>query len=435
MNRSAKLLFALALAAAAIPGIARAQGAPEPKDNKYTKDATKFMTVAGLKAKPEEQAPLYQQALASLKEGMAKEPQNAKLYLLAGEIYANMGQYAAADSSLRQAQSLYAAYAPEIEGAREQAWLKEFQKGTQALDRNQQDSAVAFMKAAESIYDARPEAQLNLGVIYLNGNKPDDAVAAFKAAKARLHGPLTSKLKPEDQAQWKSWDELIDVTMAQLEGNKGIEAFQKQEFDSAAAHFQKAYEMNPHGRDYAYNLAESIFAKSNKLEEQRRAAAEAKPVKTAEVKKIDAELVPIYTKLVEAANKVFAFDPGNTDAYIMIAKSYRGQSLAAATPAEQKVMQDKALDALNTAQKLAFEVTELSASFGENSKLSGKIKNHTLKPGEPAKIKVSFVGIDGTVLGSADVSVAAGAADSTTPFEATAPTKGQVAGWKYELVK
>ena len=435
MNRSAKLLFALALAAAAIPGTARAQGAPEPKDNKWTKDATKYMTVAGLKQKPEEQAPLYQQALASLKEGMSKEPQNAKLYLLAGEIYASMGQYTAADSSLKQAQSLYAAYGPEIEGAREQAWLKEFQKGTQALDRNQTDSAVAFMKAAESIYDARPEAQLNLGVIYLNTNKPEEAATAFQAAKTRLHGPLTAKLKPEDQAQWKTWDELIDVTMAQLEGNKGIEAFQKQDFETAAAEFQKAYEMNPHGRDYAYNLAESIFARTNKMEEERKAAEEAKPPKTADVKKIDAELVPMYDKLIDAANKVFVYDPANTDAFIMIAKSYRGESMAASAPADQKALQDKALAALNTAQALPFEVTELSASFGENSKLAGKIKNHTLKAGDPARIKVSFVGVDGTVLGSADVSVAAGAADSTTSFEATAPTKGQVAGWKYELVK
>ena len=152
MTRSAKLLLALALAAVAIPGASFAQQAqaqaPEPKDNKWTKDATKFMTVAGLKQKPEEQAPLYQQALASLQQGMVKEPQNAKLYLLAGEIYANMEQFAQADSALKKAQDLYAPYAPEIEGAREQAWLKAFQKGTAALDRNQQDSAIAYMQAA-----------------------------------------------------------------------------------------------------------------------------------------------------------------------------------------------------------------------------------------------------------------------------------------------
>ncbi len=436
MTRSAKLLLALALAAVAIPGVSSAQQAqaPEPKDNKWTKDATKFMTVAGLKQKPEEQAPLYQQALASLQQGMQKEPQNAKLWLLEGEIYAQLGQYASADTALKKAQELYPTYAQEIEGAREQAWLKEFQKGTQALDRNQSDSAIAFMKAAESIYSARPEAQLNLGVIYLNSGKPPEALAAFKLAKERLNGPLTAKLKPEDQAQWKSWDQLIDVTTAQVEGNKGIEFFQKEQFDSSAAQFQKALQINPRGRDYAFNYAESIFARTNKLEEQRRDAENAKPPKKDVMKQLDQQLVPMYQQLIDAAQKVLPFDPANTDSYIMIAKSYRGESVAATTPADQKAFQDKALEALTTAQKLPFEVTEVSAQFGENSKLSGKIKNHTLKPGEPAKIKVSFVALDGSVLGSADVNVAAGAADSTVPFEASAPTKGQVAGWKYEMV-
>jgi len=435
MTRSAKLLLALALAAVAIPGASSAQQAPEPKDNKFTKDATKFMTVAGLKQKPEEQAPLYQQALDALKQGMAKEPQNAKVWLLAGEIYASTGQFAQADSAFKQAQGLYAGYGPEIEGAREQAWLKEFQKGTQALDRNQPDSAIAFMKSAESIYDQRPEAQLNLGVIYLNSSKPDEAVEAFKLAKIRLNGPLTAKLKPDDQAQWKTWDQLIDVTTAQIEGNKGIEAFQKEQFDASAAQFAKALQINPRGRDYAYNYAESIFARTNKLEEQRRALQSAKPPKTAEIKKLDEELLPLYEQLIAAAQKVLPFDPANTDSYIMIAKSYRGESEAATDPKQKQAFQNKALEALTTAQKLPFEVTEVNASFGETSSLSGKIKNHMLKAGEPAKIKVSFVALDGTVLGSADVSVAAGAADSTVPFDAKAPTKGQVAGWKYELVQ
>jgi len=437
MTRSAKLLLALALAAVAIPGVSFAQQAqaPEPKDNKWTKDATKFMTVAGLKQKPEEQAPLYQQALASLQQGMVKEPQNAKLYLLAGEIYANMEQFAQADSALKKAQDLYAPYAPEIEGAREQAWLKAFQKGTSALDRNQPDSAVAYMKAAESIYSARPEAQLNLGVIYLNANKPDEALAAFKLAKERLNGPLTAKLKPEDQAQWKTWDQLIDVTTAQVEGNKGIEFFQKEQFDSAGAQFQKALQINPRGRDYAYNYAESIFARIGKLEEQRRTLVAAKPPKPADIKKLDDQLAPLYQQLIDGAQKVLPFDPANTDSYIMIARSYKGEADAAADPKEKQALQNKALEALTTAQKLPFEVTDVTASFGETSKLSGKIKNHTLKPGEPAKIKVSFMALDGSTLGSADVSVAAGAADSTVPFEASAPTKGQVAGWKYEMVQ
>lgn len=435
MTRSAKLLLALALAAVAIPGASRAQQAKPPKDNKWTKNATKYMTVAGLKQNPQEQATLYQQALAALKEGMAKDPQNAKLWLLTGEVYANLGQFAQADSAFKQARTLYADYGPDIDGAREQAWLREFQKGTQALDRNQPDSAAAFMEKAESIYSVRPEAQLNLGVIYLNSGKPDEATAAFKVAKARLNGPLLAKLKPEDKAQWQAWDQLIDVTTAQIEGNKGIAAFQQQDFDSAAADFQNALRINPHGRDYAYNLAESLFARTNKLEQDRQAAESAKPVKTAQIKQIDADAAPLYDQLIQAAQAVMPFDPGNTDVYVMIAKAYKGHADAARDTTQKRLLQQKALAALTEAQKLPFAVTGLSAAFGDTSKLAGKIKNQTMKAGDPAKLKVSFVGIDGTVLGTADVNVTAPAADSTVDFEAVAPTKGQVAGWKYEFVK
>ena len=434
MNRSATMLFALALAAVAIPGASRAQ-TPEPKDNKWTKEATKFMTVASLKQKPEEATPLYQQALGSLQLGMQQDPSNAKVWLLAGEIYANMGQLAQADSALKKAKDLYPQYAQEVEGAREQAWLKEFQKGTAALDRSQTDSALAFMRRAESIYDQRPEAQLNLGVILLNSGHADESTEAFRLAKVRLNGPLMAKLKPDDQAQWKSWDQLIDVTVAQVQGNKGITAFQKEQFDDAAAAFAKALAMNPNGRDYAYNGAESVFAKVNHMEEARRELESAKPPKPAELKKMDADMAPVYQQLIASAQKVLPFDPGNTDVYIMMAKSYRGLSVAATDPKEKAAFQAKALDALNAATKMPFEVTGLTAAFGDTSRIAGKVKNHTMKKGDLAKLHVSFLAMDGSVLGVADISAAVGTPDNEEPFEARTPTKGQVAGWKYEIVK
>ena len=62
MNRWIRLA-ALVLGVVALPAALRAQ---EPKDNKWTKDATKYVGLAALKQAPAEQTPLYQQALTSL---------------------------------------------------------------------------------------------------------------------------------------------------------------------------------------------------------------------------------------------------------------------------------------------------------------------------------------------------------------------------------
>ena len=444
MTRSAKLLMALALTAAAIPGAVRAQ-TPEPKDNKWTKDATKSLTIASIKATPAEKAQLYQTALTSLKEAMAnpKEQGNAKVWLLAGQAYAGLGQLPQADSALKKAEELYPAYKPEIEAAREQAWLNEFKAGSELLDHNQSDSAAVLMEAAEKVYDQRPEAQLNLGVIYLNAQKYDQADAALQLAKQRLSGPLFAKLKPEDQTLWKGWDQLVDNLRAQIQSNRGIVAFRTDDFDAATAAFGAAYKINPVSRDYIYNLAESLFAKSARLERQRNDAEDAltkaspaptpgrkTPARSTAVadslknsmQKMDVALAPIWTQLIDAANKLLPVEPANSDVYIMLAKAYRGQSLASQNAAEKKALQDKAIDALNKGTALPFEVTELSANYGDTSAVNGKIKNHTLKAGDQAKIHVTFLAIDGTTVGTAEVSVPVGAADSLTPFEAKAET-------------
>ncbi|HET9984205.1 MAG TPA: tetratricopeptide repeat protein [Longimicrobiales bacterium] len=423
MNRSSRFACTLVLGLLLVPAAARAQ--QEPKDNKWTKDATKLLTIAQLQQKPE----LYQQALTALQEGMQKDPTNAKVWLLAGQIQLGMEKYTDADASLKKAVELYPKYAEDIEPAREQAWLKLFQAGAAAMDRNQADSAVALLTQAESIYAQRPEAVLNLGMLYANSGKPDEATKAFAAAKERLHGPLFAKLKPEDQAQWKQYEAVADLTLSQVEGNRGIEAFNAGKYDEAVAAFKKAAAVNPNSRDYVYNLAQAIYAQVDKLEKDRKAA------KPADVKQIDAQLVPLYKDVIPVVEKSLTFDPASLDSYVIIGRAYRGLALAAADPKEKTSMEAKATEVLGNAQKLAFEVSDVAVSFGEQAKLNGNIKNRTAKPGEPLKLKVSFIGIDGNVIGSGDVSVAASTPDKPVPFEVSAPVQGQVAGWKYEIVK
>lgn len=438
MTRSAKLLLAFAMAAMAIPVGLRAQ-AQEPKDSKVTKEAQKLITLARVKQASADQLPLYQQALGGLQEAMQKDSANPKVWLLAGEAYAGAGQYPAADAALKKAESMHPAYAAEIAATREQAWMTQFQKGAAALDRSQPDSALTLLLSAETMYSERPEAVLNIGVIYLNSQKYREATEALNQAKARLQGPLAAKLKPEDQAQWKTWEKLIETLQSQIASNEGITAFQAEKFPEAADAFVRASKINPYSRDHVYNLAQSYFAMTARIEKARSEAEGKKPpaAAAAEVKKLDEQLAPLYEKQIEASNKLLTFEPYSSDAYIMLAKAYRGLSLGSTVPAEKKADETKAMDALNVATKLPFELSGLSVSFADSTAtMTGKIKNHMLKAGEHAKLKVTFLTLDGSVAGVGDVDVpVAGGADTETPFEIKPVTKGAVAGWKYEAIK
>lgn len=422
MNRSAQRTWIVALAAVALPVALHAQ---EPKDDKWTKDATKSLTMAQLQQKPE----LYQEALATLREGMQQDPGNAKVWMLAGQAEVGLDMYAAADSAFDKAAQLHPDYKEDIRAYREQAWLKAFQAGTSAMDRNQADSAVAMLQKAESIYDERPEGVLNLGMLYANTGKNDQAVAAFQAAKERLHGPLLAQLKPEDQAQWKQYEAAADMTLSQIYGNEGITAFNAGKYDDAATAFKKAMDINTNSRDYIYNYVQSLYAKIGELEKQQKADS-------AQAKALAPQLAPLYQQIVPAAQKALSFDPAALDLYVIINRAYRGQAALAATPAEKADFQKKAEAIITEASKLPFEVSDVAVSFADSSAtLKGNVKTRTAKPGDALKMKVSFLAPDGSVLGTGDVNVTAGAPDKPVPFQVSAPVKGQVAGWKYEVVQ
>ncbi len=439
MARLQRFGWVLVLALAFVPTGLRAQ---EPKDNKWTKDATKYLTLAELKQKPEEKQDLYNQALQSLQEGMQKEPDNAKVWLLAGQVYAGLDRYAAADSAFDKAVQLYPDYKDEVTPSREQAWLKAFQAGASAMDAQKPDSAIYYMEKAETIYDARPEAELNLGMLYANNNKPEQARAAFRTAIERLNGPLRDKLKPEDQAQWKQYEAVAKMNLAQMDAQDAITAFNADSFTVAAAEFRKALEVNPYSRDYAYNLAQSIYSEAQKIDEQRKAA---KPADQAQYHK---QLEPLFRDLIAITRKVQAMDPNNTELYLMVGRAYRGLALAATSPGAKKALQDSTLAVLTKAQALPFEVTDVSLTPGADTvKVAGKVKNHSLKAGDVVKLRFSFLGLDGKEVGSDVVTVtlnapdrpaaASGKAPAEEPpaaeFQASIPITAQMAGWKYSV--
>src|SRR5262245_34577716 len=210
---------ALALVAlAALPTAALAQ--KEPPDTKQTKEANKFIGLAMMRQKPEEKKPQFEQALVHLKEGMAKDPGNAKVWLLAGQVYTGLGDFMGADSAFKKAETLHPPYSEEISGEREVAWVEAFNAGIASMDAKATDDAIKKLELAELMYPHRPEAKMNLGALYASKNETDKAVAIFEKAIESINGPLKDKLKPEDAVNWKRYAEMARINIAQILGSR-----------------------------------------------------------------------------------------------------------------------------------------------------------------------------------------------------------------------
>jgi tetratricopeptide (TPR) repeat protein len=458
--RLAAFVFTLAFGLAALPSGAHAQ---ELKDNKWTKDATKFLGLAALRGTPEEKAPLLQQAMTALQESTTKEPTNAKGWFLTGQVRSQLDQYDEADAAFKKAEELHPALAADIDGEREQLWLKLFQAGVASMDEQKYEVAIEQLEHAERLYAKRPEALLNLGMLYTN-RLVEDATAKAKAENAFnktieiVNSPTAAQLNEETKTQWKSFGEMAGLSLAQLEAQAAIDAFQAQKFDAAAEGFRKAIKINPHSRDFSYNLAQALYARVGKLEEARKVATEkiaekskapkgeaaaAKTAREAEVAqaqaeadKLAAELTPIYDDMITVAQQVHTMDPNNTDTYLIQARAWRGRGELAADVAKKNELQGKALELLTANQNMPVEINDLVVRMGDGeAKLAGNVKSLKAKAGEPVKLRMTFVSLTGESVGTQEVTIAAPAAEQTAPFEASAKLTGAVAGWKYEVVQ
>ncbi|MGH7459427.1 MAG: hypothetical protein ACRERX_17150 [Pseudomonas sp.] len=438
---------ALALIAlVALPATTLAQ--KEPPATKQTKEAEKFLGLAMMKQNPADKKAQYELALKQLQEGMVKDGQNAKVWLLAGQVYVGLADFMGADSAFKKAEGLHPAYKEDISGEREVAWVEAFNAGITAMDGKNTEDAIKMLELAELLYPFRPEAKMNLGALYAAKNENERAIAVFEQAIEATNGPLKEKLKPEDAASWKRYADMAKLNIAQIMGARGVEEFEAKKHDEAIVTFGKAAEINPYSRDYLFNLAQSYYAKASALEEKRltalteqetltkaRKTAEAK-AKADEAAKVGTELLPLYEQIVKVSQQTLVLDPASETLHHLIARSYKITGDITTDPAQRTSWQNKALDVLTRRDALQFEVEQIGIQTGEGeATVRGSVKNLKAAQGAPLKIKVTLVGIAGVAIGTQEFTITAPAAEQTAPFEGKVPTTGEVAGWKYEVIK
>lgn len=505
MNRILGLILALSVGAAvggcasagssggAGEGMAPSKSASasrgvRPSENRQTREANRHLGMAMLKSDPAEQVPLYEQALGSAQAAIEADPENPRGWYLAGQVYAKLKDYAAADSAFTRAVTLYPDYAAEIDAEREEAWVTAYNDAIGAYQQNDMDGAIRGMEEAARIYRKRPEALQVLASFYANRDELDKAIGAYQQALVILRDPELRPADEEMSQQWAESEEEIAMNtgtlllssgradeaekvyreyLAQHPGHLGAEInlavtltqqsktaeaaevfsrlssrtdltdnhllmigigmFNADDFKAAADAFRSAGEKNPYSRDAYLNLSKALLRLSLQFEEERGGKANAT---------IDPQLTKAYEEMISAGEKTLEFDPFNREVLTFIMRAQ--ESLRQMTTNAQEIQryQTQMRATINKYEEAAFDVDNISVQDGENQvTISGTVMNLRLAQGAPVTLRFSILGANGAAVGTGDVTISAAAVEASAPFRVAVPVSAAMVGWKYERVQ
>ena len=480
MNRVMKLLCAVLVLT---PVAAQAQ---RPSATMQTRSAMLYLERAQKTQVAPERAKLLQQALEMATQGVQSQSGNSKTWFTLGQVYAELGDAVGADSAFDKAESMWPEYTKETEQERLKTFVNTFNAGVIAVQQNKPEEAIAKLEAAQKVYSKKPTPALNLGNLYARANNTEKAAASYRQALEILRGPERKALNAADEKQWAQWEEAAAFNLAQVlaQGNKDSEAaqayqdylarnptniiarsnlaivltrmgkkdeaaktyqellsqdlsddeyfqvgvglFRGEQYAQAADAFRKAIAKNTANRDAYYNLAQALYSQSTAVEEQRSKA------KVADQKAFDAQLKPLYEELQKAAEKARELDPNNRNVLALLARSYRGMADVVPTAAATE-WKNKTLEVMKAHQDLPFEVTELAATTENGEiKITGNVVNLKATAGQPIALTFSFLGRNGQVLGTQDVTVTAPKVEDQVPFTVAFKTTEPWGGLKYQ---
>lgn len=484
------LLLTSLLVVALFP--AAASGQRRPSNNMWTRSAALYLDRAQKNQRMDEKRELLVQALEVIKEGIAQDPGNPQIWLLAGRTYVQLDSLAQADTAFTKAQELYPDYEKDIEAQRRNAWAARYNAGLAALQQQDIDGAIALLEKADLIYKKMPNARLQLGSLYAGKGDYERAVAWYQGALEILRGPAREGLAQKDAEQWRQNEEVATFNLAQLlaeldryeeavqlyrdfvarepqnraaklnlaivlsrlgrldEAGEiysemmgeadltandlftiGLGLYNGEQFARAADAFRRALELNPHWRDALYNLAQSLYRQSTDLEELREKAS------GDEQRKAAADLQSTYDELRAVSEKLRALDPRNRNVMLLLARAYRGLAdVTADDAATSDTWRNKALEVLQAQEQLTFDVGDVRMVAQEGKvTITGSVTNLKLEAGTPIRIRVIALGKDGAEVGSQEVTVPAPEPEARARFEAVINASAEVAGWKYEVAE
>ncbi|HUG41039.1 MAG TPA: tetratricopeptide repeat protein [Longimicrobiales bacterium] len=498
MNRGKGAILALALAA--LTGCASSGGAPgagdttvggtRPADNTYTRTAGVHLAQATT-MDGEEARQQYQAAVDAALQSIEAEPGNAKGYLLAGQAAVGTGDFIRADTMFDRAEALYPGYADQIVSEREQGWVQAYNTGIEHVNAQNIEAARDLFAAADRLYQARPEARMNLGWANMRLGNTEGAIEAYRGALEILHAPAPAGLDEEQVAGWARDRRIASFNLATLLAQNGqpgeaadvlgdflarnqdtldsptalqamtaqanflAQAGRTQEAEtlmasirqrsdlSSADHFQVGIGLFNTG-DYA--AAAEAFGKSAELNPYSRDAllnlvqslySEALDLeKEPASAERDARMREIYMKIVEAADQVRSFDPLNRNLLSFMLRANRGlEGLSNRTEAER--FRQASQDLFRAYQAQEYEVADISLNLqgGDVATVTGVLTNLNGQAGAQVRLRFTAVDRNGGEIDSEVVAIALPAVNEAVEFRTGLDlSSGEFAGWKYEVL-
>jgi tetratricopeptide (TPR) repeat protein len=384
--------------------------------------------------------------------GQDKNP--AAWYYL-GRIYLQRGDIVGADSAITKAESLAPACKEDFSQERYIAWVPLVNGGIEFAKAQNNDSALALFRQANTIYRDKPSGYLNAGVIFANTGQNDSAIAYWqKAAEigertnavedrnaaTRNLGAVYQKVNRHKDAipvleKYLTWvpkdtevkralassyrataqtekAEAIEKEVGAAPGGAGaagpaaasagamnaaIGLYNEKKYAEAAAGFEKVLATEPYNRDALYGLANSYIGLKS-------------------------------PKLADVATRLVAIEPMNDEIVRMQANGLR----MAKKETQANKVAVRVLSMPITIAVTQFVPTAAGASI-TGTATGREAQTAQGKPVAAAPVTVVFEFLDpkGTVVANQEVQIPALKPGQSQPIEAKGQGAG-IAAWRYK---
>lgn len=461
MNRSRFLAALLVASVPSLSGCATGGGGGGEEDggayreSEYTRNAELYLTQAELA----EQLDKFQLALDAAMTEIGNDPGNALGHFQAARAQIGLRDYVAADTLLNKALALYPAYRSDVNIYRETAWIGAFNAST-GLEMTDIEESLRLLNAAEMIFPRRrPEALMNMGVLYEQLDRRDEAIDAFGAALEIIRGPQTDEMMERDSMLARGW---LDQE-AYLAPNRARLLSLEERYLEAANEYDVLLARHPGNitalSQMAAALAAGGMADSAQAIYDHLLTGDDMGIGDYFNVGVGLYLADDLVKAAEAFQKVVDVSPQNRDALLNLTTSlYQANEWAACAPAGRDLVdldpyggnnylmlarclsetgqEQEAGDIINAYEELAFTVASaaLTPNVGGGGSVTAELTNKTLEPGTMITIVVHFNGGDGTAVGTSSLRVEAPGKDETTSFRADLTSDKKVVGYYFLIV-
>ena len=406
--------------------------------NQNTRGADVELSYAARPDDPQSKEDRYARALRKLEPELSDEEPLARAFLLAGQSYLGLRDYAGADSMLTKLVRTEPECADLADELRFNAWVPLYNRGVNMLRGGEVDRALESFLQANLIYaDARsltnaanlyeqqgnnaqalalyrqalevggePEmvraASINLAELLRSEGRDDEALAIYQNYAADYPDDVLGKLNyaialidaGETETAEAMFAELLsrdDLSFRQW-SQVGIGLYRAQNFEQAAVAFEAAHAMSPLNKETLENLANTYYQSAQ------------------------------YESLLPLADTLLQRYPYESINYNLLANAHRELEDA-----------DNALAILEQRDALPFEFLRSQISpVGENAySVDGQVMNKNGTAGTEVAIPVELLGEEGQVVLTEELLLTLPESGEAAAFQLQLQIEEPVAGFRY----